>query len=119
MGYPKNKTMKLLARTRARKFLATSGLEQMAGATSKTKSTYSPAVSWQKESKNLANPADCLTEVMNADERSRLWSASRKQTSNATPGSGPNAFGGDGCPRGLHGGGPNDGRGYPPAVANV
>ena len=53
MGYPKNKTVKLLARTRARKFLVTGGLEQMAGATSKTKATYSPAISWQKESKNL------------------------------------------------------------------
>jgi hypothetical protein len=58
MRYPKNKTAKRLARTRALKFLVAVGLEQMAGARSKTKSTYSPAVSEQKESKNLANSAN-------------------------------------------------------------
>ena len=58
MRYPKNKTAKLLTRTRARKSLSASGLEQMAGTSSKTRSTYSPAVAKQKESKNLANSAN-------------------------------------------------------------
>jgi hypothetical protein len=58
MGYPKDKTAKLLARTRSIIFLAAVGLEQMAGATSEPKSACFPAVSRQQESKIYANAAN-------------------------------------------------------------